>query len=141
MLDTRYGVGSTVSPVPANGTVDLLLKGAVIPADTADAVVMNVTVTQPSSNGFVSIYPKAMGVATVSNLNYGPGQTVPNLASVLVNADDTVTFKNSSSGSAQLIADVAGYYLLGNPGASLAGYQRQTAKAMPRPSASAGVRP
>jgi hypothetical protein len=43
---------------------------------------------------------------------------VPNLVTVPVGADGKVTLFNRSAGTAQLIADVAGYYLPGKPSAT-----------------------
>ncbi len=48
-----------------------------------------------------------------SNLNFLPGQTVPNLVVAPVGIDGSVDFFNGSPGSVQLIADVAGYALVG----------------------------
>ncbi|HWS45940.1 MAG TPA: hypothetical protein VN636_08780, partial [Acidimicrobiia bacterium] len=70
-----------------------------------------VTVTQPTKGGFVTVYPSGAGLPTVSNLNFGAGQTVPNLVVVKGGAGGKIAFYNGSSGTVQLVADVAGYYL------------------------------
>jgi len=44
-----------------------------------------------------------------SNLNYLPGQTIPNMVLVPLGPGNTVTF-NNLSGTVNVIADVAGYF-------------------------------
>jgi len=115
VLDTRSGVGAT-GPVAAGGTVSLQVTGrGGVPATGVGAVVLNVTVTQAVAAGFVTVYPSGTAQPNASNLNYGPGQTVPNLVVVKVGADGRVALGNTSTGTVQLIADVAGYYLAGAP--------------------------
>ena len=113
LLDTRNS-----GAVGANSTVSFQVAGANgIPASVA-AVVFNLTVTQAKSLGFVTAYASGATRPNASNLNFSAGQTVPNLVTVPVGSDGKVTLFNSSSGTSQLIADVAGYYLPGTPTAT-----------------------
>jgi hypothetical protein len=110
LLDTRRGLGAP-SPVPADQTVQLGVVGKawVLPAGVS-AVVLNVTATQPTSIGFVSVWgdgPRPL----VSSLNLSPGRTVANLVVAPVASDGTVSLFNGSPGTVQLIADVFGYVL------------------------------
>ena len=59
------------------------------------------------------MYPAGATVPNASNLNFTAGQTIPNLVTVKVGSDGKVKLTNNSPGTAQLIADVAGYYLPG----------------------------
>ena len=112
VLDTRVGNGAPKAAVGAGQTLDLQVTGrGGVPASDVGAVVVNVTVTQPTKGGFVTVYPSGAGLPTVSNLNFGAGQTVPNLVVVKVGAGGKIAFYNGSSGTVQLVADVAGYYL------------------------------
>lgn len=114
LLDTRSN-----SPVGPDGTVSFQIGGvAGIPA-TVSAVTFNLTVTNPSSVGFITAYASGSSRPNSSNLNFATDQTVPNSVTVPVGADGKVVLFNRSSGSTQLIADVSGYYLPGTP--SLAG--------------------
>ena len=45
-----------------------------------------------------------------SNLNYRPGQTIPNLVVVGVGNNGAISITNASIGTVDLIADVAGYF-------------------------------
>ncbi len=113
-LDTRTSSG----PVAPNGTVSFQVGGANGLPTAISAVAMNVTVTEAQSFGFVTAYPSGTPQPNASNLNYVQGQTVPNMVIVPVGADGKVTLYNKSIGTAQLIADVAGYYLTGAPTAA-----------------------
>src|SRR5262249_50721951 len=55
---------------------------------------------------------------TASNLNYSRTQTVANLVVVPLSADGQIDFFNGSTGTAQVIADIAGYYTGGVPTAA-----------------------
>lgn len=111
LLDTRTSSG----PVAGGRSVPLRLGGTTgVPANAA-AVVVNLTVTQPTSFGFITAYPTGTPKPNVSNQNYAKGQTIPNLAVVPVGSDGTVTIANTSSGKAHVIADVVGYFLPGTP--------------------------
>ncbi|SDS79738.1 Polysaccharide deacetylase [Pseudarthrobacter equi] len=109
LLDTRTSGG----PVAPRGTVSFQVGGASgIPASVA-AVTFNLTVTNPTSNGFVTAYASGTTRPNASNLNYDTGQTVPNSVTVPVGADGKVTLYSESAGTANLIADVSGYYAAG----------------------------
>ncbi|MEU2626081.1 right-handed parallel beta-helix repeat-containing protein [Kitasatospora sp. NPDC007106] len=111
LLDTREKVGvPTTTAVAPGATVDLQVAGvAGIPASGVTAVTMNVTVTDTAQAGFLTVYPHGDGVPNVSNLNWVAGQTIPNLVTVPVK-DGKVSFRNSSGGTAHIVADLAGYY-------------------------------
>jgi Bacterial Ig-like domain (group 3) len=112
ILDTRNGTGAPVGAVSAGGTVHLAVLGVGgIPASGVSAVVLNVTVTSPTRSGVITVYPDATTRPTASNLNFTPGETIPNLVVVPVGADGSIALYNGSAGTTQLIADVAGYYL------------------------------
>jgi Bacterial Ig-like domain (group 3) len=112
VLDTRAGTGAPKSPVATGGTVHLAVLGVGgIPASGVSAVVLNMTVTGSTRAGFITAYADATTKPGASNLNFTPGQTIPNLVVVPVGADGSVALFNGSAGTAQLIADVAGYYL------------------------------
>ena len=90
---------------------DVLGKGGVPVADRGvTVVVMNVTVTEPTWDGYLTVYPGDVADRpTASNLNFVAGQTVPNLVTVKVPASGVIKFYNHQ-GSSQVVADVVGYY-------------------------------
>jgi hypothetical protein len=111
LLDTRNGTGAPDAPVAAGGTVVLTVEGVGgVPATGISAVVLNVTVTQPSAQGHITVYPDGTTLPTASNLNFHPGETVPNAVIAPVGADGKIDFNNGSGGTVQLLADVSGYF-------------------------------
>jgi hypothetical protein len=73
------------------------------------AVVLNVTVTNPTAPSYVTVWPTGQPRPTASNINFKAGQTLPNLVTVKVGSNGQVSLFNGG-GSTDLIADVAGYY-------------------------------
>ena len=109
LLDTRSGNGRPAGGVDAGATVILQVTGrGGVPATGVSAVVLNVTVTEPDSVGFLAAYPSAEARPLASNLNWRAGDTVANLVVVKVGSGGKVNLY--SSGSAHVIADVAGWY-------------------------------
>ncbi|MFE5580450.1 hypothetical protein [Kitasatospora sp. NPDC056531] len=85
----------------------------VVPADTT-AVVVNVTATNPTANGYLSLSaaPGAPGsIPAASSINFAPGQTVSNLVTVAVTPGTrpTITVFNSA-GTTDVVLDVVGFY-------------------------------
>ena len=101
----------TTTPVAAHGTVHLQVTGrGGVPATGVSAVVLNVTVTAPTTSGFVTVYADGTALPGVSNLNFVKAQTVPNLVIAPVGANGKVALYNGSVCTVHLIGDVSGYY-------------------------------
>ncbi|QMU75071.1 N-acetylmuramoyl-L-alanine amidase [Streptacidiphilus sp. PB12-B1b] len=110
ILDTRYGTGAPKAPVGAGKAVSLQIAGQPgVPATGVTAVVLNVTATDTTAGGHVSVYPDGSALPPVSNLNFTQGETIPNLVIVQVGTDGKVDLYNSA-GTTDLIADISGYY-------------------------------
>jgi hypothetical protein len=106
VLDSRGATGGWGEPLAA-GTPRALVLGASTPA-SATAIIGNATVTQATANSFLTVYPGGP-VPSASNLNFGAGQTVPNLVVVKLAPDGQITFANAA-GSTQVIFDLVGYF-------------------------------
>src|SRR5439155_269772 len=78
----------------------------------ARAVTLNVTATNPTAGGYLTVFPHGQSRPTASNLNFTAGQTIPNLVTVPVGADGKVDFYNFL-GTTDVVADVFGYYTSG----------------------------
>ena len=116
LLDTRTGQGGNISALSSQAMTELPVVGVGgVPPTGATAVVLNVTVDAPLTPGFITAWPSGEGQPTVSNLNYVPGQTVPNLVTVKVGANGRVNLYNSQ-GYTHLVADVVGYYTAATAG-------------------------
>jgi hypothetical protein len=115
VLDTRYGTGAPKAPVKPNHVIQVTFAGnRGIPKDVT-AVVLNVTVTEPTAAGFITVYadgdiPMPASEINTSNVNFVNGQTVPNQVIARVGTDGVVDFANNSNGSTELVVDVAGYF-------------------------------
>ncbi|MBP0452029.1 hypothetical protein J5Y04_21165 [Kitasatospora sp. RG8] len=106
LLDTRAAIG-----VPAEGPLggDSTLRFPVGQlAAGATAVVLNVTATDTTGDSFVTVHPDGQSRPRTSNLNFTPGQTVANLVTVPVSNGYVDVYNHL--GSANLIADLFGYY-------------------------------
>jgi hypothetical protein len=74
-------------------------------------MVTNITVTDTTSNGYVTAFPSGTSRPAVSNVNYGSGQTIANLALLPTSgAYQEVDVYNQSTGYGDLILDVTGYF-------------------------------
>ncbi|MFJ9940559.1 PKD domain-containing protein [Streptomyces erythrochromogenes] len=110
LLDTRNGTGGPKAKVPAYGTTRVQISGnGNIPAGVT-AVVLNVTATNTTSGGHVTVWPAGSERPTTSNVNFAKGQTVPNLVIVPVDRNGFVNLYNGGWESVDLIADVTGYF-------------------------------
>ena len=118
LLDTRSGqpacdtpgtplAGGTTRTEPAR----VNCGGATIPAN-ALAVVGNATVVNDvpgAAGGFITLYPSGAAQPTVSNLNYVPGQVVPNAFTVALGGGDGA-FNIYAETTTNFIVDITGYY-------------------------------
>ena len=110
ILDTRDGTGGIAGSVGPGATVDVQITGrGGVPAAGVSAVAMNVTVTEPTGSGFLTIFPAGTTRPLAANLNYDPGKTVPNLVVAKLGASGRVSMFNSA-GNTHVIFDVAGWY-------------------------------
>jgi len=112
ILDSRPGAGQ-VGPYATpwgEGTVrDVTAVGiAGVPAD-ATAVVLNITATGTSTASHLTVWPAGEARPTVSNLNWSPGWTIANTATVKVGAGGRLSIANGQ-GSVDVVIDVVGYY-------------------------------
>ncbi len=109
VLDTRQANNVFTGKVPPGGVVTLPVVGnGEIPASGVTAAAINVTVDQPGAAGYVTAFPCGQAPPLASNLNYGPGQTVANLATVPIDGTGSVCLFTLAA--THLIVDVAGYY-------------------------------
>ena len=138
ILDTRFGIGIGNGPIRAgDGRInepnplirideatnhELKVTGiAGIPEAGVSAVLLNVTASQPTDAGYVSLFPKPprwgnlyddqasyTTLPSTSNLNLLPYVDVPNMVVAPVGAGGKIRIFNWS-GSTHLIADVAGW--------------------------------
>ncbi len=131
ICDTRPGNPSGLSTPPENqcntlgpragGTTSTIevTGGGGVPSTGAEAVALNVTVTGTTASGWLAVWPAGTPRPVTSNLNWQPGQTVPDRVVVPVGTGGEVSLY-LSNGTANVLVDVGGWYTAaGGTGASL----------------------
>jgi hypothetical protein len=108
VADTRPGsaqapAGSTLG----QGFTDVVSLSAVEPAN-AGAVVANITVVDGSAPSFLTSFPDGAGRPLASDLNWLPGQLVPNLIVTRLGGGGIDIYNNT--GSVDAIVDVFGFW-------------------------------
>ena len=110
-LDTRVGPAHRKPAAGERLEVSLLGIGG-LPAD-ATAAVLNVTATNATGAGYVTVWPSDAVQPTVSNLNVErAGQTVANHVTVALSAGGRAAVYTQSG--ADIVVDLAGYYVPAN---------------------------
>jgi hypothetical protein len=115
IVDTRKPAGPTGGPVLQSEVVrSFPIRGNCgVPSD-AKAVALNVTITQPTNFGHLTLFPSGTAVPTVSTINWNPGE--PALANGAIVPLSTATNDLSvrpfllNSGTVHVILDVTGYF-------------------------------
>ena len=117
LMETRGGLTTTdgmfngIGSVVGGRTIDLQVSGrGGIPATGAGAVALNVTVTGPTSDGYVTVFPTGSARPTASTLNYTAGRTVPNMTIVGLGTGGQVSLFNFTGGRSDIVVDVLGWF-------------------------------
>jgi len=115
VLDTRRPSGRTgdglhqaVGRVAAGSTYELPISGRVGIPGVIESVVLNVTAVLPTSAGFVTVYACGGPIPDSSNLNFVPGEVIPNFVLVSVGAGGSICLFTSAQ--TDLLVDVSGYF-------------------------------
>jgi hypothetical protein len=109
-VDGRF---NATGPISSSSVLTLAVLGrGGVPESGVGSVALNVTVTSPTSAGFLTVWPSGTGKPEASNLNFAPGQTVPNMVIVPVGPDGNISIA-ASDGSTDLIVDVLGWFPVG----------------------------
>lgn len=121
ILDTRSNLGlqgrflnESPRDLQVTGPVPVASGGTatVVPADAVAAVV-NVTVVNPDSNGYLSLRPAgATGIPTTATVNFLPGTNTPNAATADLGPGGRVQIfvkTAAANGTADVVVDVVGY--------------------------------
>jgi outer membrane protein assembly factor BamB len=95
--------GSTLSiPVPNYDNVS---------GTSMIGAVLNVTATNTTGNGFLTVYPAGVSSPDTSTLNYtSAGETVSNLTTVELGTSNSIIVKNNGATSVDVVVDLEGWY-------------------------------
>jgi hypothetical protein len=121
IMDTRADsvVGVRNTPLLGDQPYTIQVQGTngncTIPVE-ATAVNMNVTSVNPTSTGFLTIWPSTSERPLASSLNWLAGQgATPNSVNAAIGSTGQISF-SINAGSVDLVADVTGYFVPGAAG-------------------------
>jgi len=105
LLDTRSGN----APLRNRQTVTIPVAGVGDIMSTASAVLVNITVTDATTEGFVTAYASGGAMPATSNGNFQVGKVSATLALVPVGADGAIALSVGLAGTVQLVVDLQSY--------------------------------
>jgi hypothetical protein len=109
-LDPADGGVTGGQPLDARQVLDVPVVGVGgVPRAGVAGVVLNLTVTEPTSTGYLTVWPKGLARPTVSNLNYVPNLVAANLVFAKVGDDGSVSIYNHA-GRAHVVLDIQGWF-------------------------------
>ena len=107
---TIDGRQQNIGPIGSRGTLSFEVAGrGGVPATGVRAVVLNVTVVSPTGSGYLTAFASGSVASGASNLNFVPGQIVPNMVIAELGPDGKVSLFNSN-GSTPVVVDVVGWF-------------------------------
>lgn len=95
--NSRLGQGRSVVITPSVSGV------------TPSAVVVNLTVVNPSTSGYLTAYPTGTALPRTSSINFSAGRTIANLVTVPVGSDGKIVIYNGL-GTTDVLVDQLGAY-------------------------------
>jgi len=118
LMDTRGGTtvdggfsgAPSGAPRLAGGTdFNLTVIGrGTVPGSGVGSVALNVTAINSSATGYLTVWPAGQPRPNASNLNFSPGQVVPNMVVVPVGADGQISLWSPSN--VDVLVDVLGWF-------------------------------
>ena len=112
IADTREAAGPLGGPALAAGSTRSFPVVGIcgVPA-TAKAVTVNVTVANPTSVGYLTLYPAGSSLPGASTINFRSGIVRANNAILTLGVSGQVSvFNGMASGSTDFILDVSGWF-------------------------------
>lgn len=119
VLNTAAGLGGHQLAAGATATFPVTGLGA-IPASNVAAVVIDLTVPNPTQAGTVAVFPGSTAWNGAATLSFGAGQTEQGMLTETLGSGGTLSVRNGAKVAIDLIGDVTGYYTGGTatePGA------------------------
>jgi hypothetical protein len=111
VLDTRLGVGGPATKFgPAERrTVDLNARLAELGVSDADAVILTVTVENPSAGSYLAVFPAGSLAGATSNLNYAVGWTIASQATTALSGGRFDVY--NAAGTTEVVVDLGGVFV------------------------------
>jgi hypothetical protein len=126
VFDTRNAFGTTATKLGPGESRTIQVTGAmshlggreVVPAGATGAI-LNVTATNATTGGFLTVYPTNAAVPDASSVNFPAGKNVPNLVFATLDTNGAVNVRNAL-GETDVVVDVMGYVAAsGQPGGEI----------------------
>ena len=108
VLDTRLSGSGSLQGLGPGESIAIHLAGVPPLPSGVGGVFLTVTAVTPTAAGYLSVYPSDHTEATVSDVNFSPGDIVPNLVIVPVGPTGDIVVRNAS-GSTHVVVDVTGW--------------------------------
>ncbi|WP_346537583.1 choice-of-anchor D domain-containing protein [Micromonospora sp. DPT] len=109
LMDTRTGLGGRTVKLGPDSSVSLQVAGrGGVPATGVGAVVLNVTVTGPTADSFLTVYPGGSR-PTGSSINFAKDWLGSNNVTAMLDAGGNVYIYNRN-GYTHVVVDVVGFY-------------------------------
>jgi len=113
LIDTRDPTGPDGSPaLQPLARRDFALAGRCSIPATATSLSVNISVTEPTSPGHLTLHPSDADPPIASSINFAAGQTRSNNATLKLSANGSgsIAVENGSSGTVHFVLDVTGYF-------------------------------
>jgi N-acetylmuramoyl-L-alanine amidase len=107
IMDTRQGLGG--NRINYEDTIELKIRGQRSIPTEATSVMVNLTVTNPDTAGYLTVYPCAQVHPGTSNLNFAAHETIPNLTLTKVGINGCLRVDSGST--TDVVADAVGYFV------------------------------
>jgi len=108
-FDSRRGRGLRTGMLQPGAPVDVQISGRPgVPSSGVSAVIINLTAVGSVGRGNLRLSPAGRGRVATSNVNYLPGETVPNLVMCELGDGGKITVEASAS-ACHVVGDVFGY--------------------------------
>lgn len=108
ILDDRVPIG-LIGPWGPGQSRSLQVTGSPsVPGSATDAMI-NVTTTNGTLGSFLTVFPDDVSRPNASNVNFGPGETIPNLAVVRIAPNGRIAIANEL-GSVDVVGDIVGFF-------------------------------
>ncbi|HVE62830.1 MAG TPA: S8 family peptidase [Mycobacteriales bacterium] len=109
IVDSRIGLGTGSAPLSARTSRDIVVAGrGGVPAAGVSAVVVNLTVTGPTSQTYLTAYPAGLSRPVASAINVAAGRAAAALVTVGLNGGALSVYNHG--GQVDVVLDVVGYY-------------------------------
>jgi Regulator of chromosome condensation (RCC1) repeat len=105
---TIDGVGASLGRRPTGSITEVLVSGRGAISSSATSAALNVTAVNPSSSGYLTVFPCGSPLPSTSNVNFEAGRVIANFVLTKVGKDGKVCVRTSAD--VDLLVDVAGEF-------------------------------